>query len=300
LSFFHELSGLGFFSFLKKALKWIGIAISVALIVIGIGGLMLASELAALGPWFGLSAGLSSYITATSIGLLVTGALGLVSQVVPGKVGFIAGLALIGWNVFSFAKSLSKGGGFGFGFQDGGEVPVGPCPDGACIVNIYANYSAWEMAVWWAQQAASSGIAAARSLGNIAIRQTRAIVHNEMKVIRCFEANRFSADISHLTEGTRLHGTATFLAQSAEILPTLSVAGDAAAIAAKGGGALGTTNRYASGLNWAFRRAASGAARGSLTAVGDVATPAMAVAFAFTTGYNTAKGWGCRIDNPVP
>src|SRR5439155_15163001 len=33
-------SGLGFFSFLKKAFKWIGIAVSVALIVVGIGGLL--------------------------------------------------------------------------------------------------------------------------------------------------------------------------------------------------------------------------------------------------------------------
>ena len=106
-------SGLGFFSFLKKAFKWIGIAVSVALIVVGIGGLLLAAQLPAFLPLIGSTAGLASAITAASIGLLVTGALGLVSQVAVGKVGFIAGLALIGWDVFNFVGSLSRGNGFG-------------------------------------------------------------------------------------------------------------------------------------------------------------------------------------------
>jgi RHS repeat-associated protein len=294
-------SGLGFFSFLKKALKWIGIAISVALIVIGTAGLMLAASLPAFLPLIGSTVGLASYITATSIGLLVTGALGLVSQVVPGKVGFIAGLALIGWNVFSFVKSLSKGG--GFGFQDGGynpgDVPglTGPCPNGDCIVNVFANYSAWEMAAWWAQQGASSGIAVARSLGNFAASQTSAIVNNELKVIRCSENNRFSAAVSYLTRGSRFHGVATFAAESAEILPTLSVASDVPATIGKAGrtGIGGTTEPYASGINWAVRRMATGAARGALTTVGGAATRTFAVTFAFTTGYNAVQGWACRF-----
>jgi len=147
-------SGLGFFSFLKKAFKWIGIAVSVALIVVGIGGLLLAAQLPAFLPLIGSTAGLASAITAASIGLLVTGALGLVSQVAGGKVGFIAGLALIGWGVFNFVGSLSRGNGLGFGFQDPvynpGDIPglTGPCPGGACLVSIFANYSAREMALW--------------------------------------------------------------------------------------------------------------------------------------------------------
>jgi len=146
-------SGLGFFSFLKKALKWIGIAASIALILLGTAFLMAAPLIGTLGSLIGMT-GLGSYVTGISIGLLVTGGLGLVSQVVGGKVGFIAGLALIGFDVFNFISSLSNGNGLGFGFQDRvynpGDVPglTGPCPGGACAVQIFTHYSAREMTLW--------------------------------------------------------------------------------------------------------------------------------------------------------
>jgi RHS repeat-associated protein len=126
----------------------------------------------------------------------------------------------------------------------------------------------------------------------------RRFINNERKVIRCFEGNRFSAAVSYATRGSRLHGVATFVAQSAEILPALSVAGDAAAMTAKAGraGIGGTTKVEASGLNWLIRRTISGPLKGTLQAIGGkVITPVMAGAFAFTTGYNAVQGWACRL-----
>jgi RHS repeat-associated protein len=133
---------------------------------------------------------------------------------------------------------------------------------------------------------------------NFLVRQAKGLVNRELKVIRCFEGNRFSAAVSHTTQGTRLNGAATFAAQSAEILPSLSVAGDIAATVAKAGreGFGGPKQPLASGINWAFRRVSKGSVRGFLVRqIGDRATNAFRVTAAFTTGYNAVQGWACQF-----
>jgi len=178
----------------------------------------------------------------------------------------------------------------------------GPDPPGGWPTDpsVYGHLSTDTWAPYWPGGNGNAGSShgllleigdAATTFGGVIVRGTKAIVRNETKFLKCFESERFSADVSSLTKGTRLHGAATFLAQSAEIIPTLSVAGDAAAMTAKAArpGMLGTKETYA-----------SGAVRGTLTAVGDIATPVLAGTFAFTTSYNVAKAAGCRFDNPVP
>ncbi len=53
-----------------------------------------------------------------------------------------------------------------------------------------------------------------------------AFAANEVRVIKCFENNRFSAAVSYATQGTRFNGVATAAAQAGEILPAFSVAAD--------------------------------------------------------------------------
>jgi RHS repeat-associated protein len=147
-------SGLGFFSFLKKVFKWIGIAVSVALIVVGIVSLVmlpaLAGALSATGVAGATAAALAVEVAAIT-GIAV-GSLGLIAQFVPGPVGLIAGLGLTAWNVYGAIRAFGRSGGLGFSLQgqDGtyrpGDVPglTGPCPPGACDITIYAGYSIWE------------------------------------------------------------------------------------------------------------------------------------------------------------
>ena len=93
-----------------------------------------------------------------------------------------------------------------------------------------------------------------------------------------------------------------------EVGSAASLAADAVAIALKGGGSLGTTNLYASGLNMISRRVLREAAsrdlisagtrqtllRGAL-GVGDRVTPVLAVVGAFTLAYNTTIDVQCRM-----
>jgi hypothetical protein len=106
-------SGLGFFSFLKKLFKWIGIAVSIALIVLGTMGLMLAP---AVSVFFGVA---GSAITAASIGMIITGGLGLLAQFGPRPVRIIAGFASLAWGLFGAIQSIRSMNLFGsFGWQD--------------------------------------------------------------------------------------------------------------------------------------------------------------------------------------
>jgi len=155
-------------------------------------------------------------------------------------------LALIAFNVYQAVQSLGRSGGFGFGLQE-------PVFDPKDTIRI----TTWARGPWW-DTLANPGLLSV--LGNFAVRHAKAFVKNELKVLRCFENNRFSAAVSYATQGSRFHGTATFLAQSAEILPSFSVAGDGLAMMRKSlkPGALGSKNRYASGLNMLFRKMAKG------------------------------------------
>ncbi len=121
---------------------------------------------------------------------------------------------------------------------------------------------------------------------------------NKKTFRNCFNNNRFSS----LFKGTRLYGAAKF----AEIGPPTSLAGDTAAIIYKSTrtGAGGTTNIYASGLNYVFRSAASAlgnptiggvSLKGALVTVGDIATPALAVPGAFSAGYNLSTAVQCGL-----
>ncbi len=61
----------------------------------------------------------------------------------------------------------------------------------------------------------------------------------------------------------------------------------------------GTQNRYASGLNYVFRRAAdavgSSSLKGTLTRFGSRVTPPLAVVGAFTGGYNLSIAAQCGL-----
>src|SRR2546421_1151233 len=104
--------------------------------------------------------------------------------------------------------------------------------------------------------------------------------------IRCFESNRFSA---LARKGTKLNTVLRFT----EIVPQLSLGGDLSATLVKGAsaGVGGPKQPYASGLNFVFRRLATGAASGALTAVGDTLTPVLSSVGAFTTGYNLSAAF---------
>lgn len=72
-------------------------------------------------------------------------------------------------------------------------------------------------------------------------------------------------------------------------------AGDAIAIAAKARrvGVGGTTGRYASGVNWIFRRILSGPTLKTALKVGSRATPPLAIAGTFTASYNATIAAQC-------
>ena len=110
---------------------------------------------------------------------------------------------------------------------------------------------------WWEKIIMSSNISTSfEGIRDVFVRGAKEIINNERKFIRCFQNERFSTDISELTKGTRVHGVATFLAESAEFLPTASVALDTKAITLKAirGGISGPKQEYASGINMALKR----------------------------------------------
>lgn len=133
----------------------------------------------------------------------------------------------------------------------------------------------------------------AQVLGSWGARQAKALINSQLKVIRCFERYRFSAEVSNLTQGSRFHGAATLAAESAEVLPSFSVRLDAIAMAKKAGrtGIGGPKQPYASGINMLIKRMAG---RAVLKTSGNIATRVMAPMFAFTTGYNLVQGVACQ------
>lgn len=117
---------------------------------------------------------------------------------------------------------------------------------------------------------------------------------------QCYQNNRFSS----LFGG----GTASRVVEFVEMGSATSLATDAVAIIRKGGGSLGTTNRYASGLNMISRTVLRGVANRGLisagtrqalvrgaTTVGNRVTPALAVTSAFTLAYNTTINVQCSM-----
>jgi RHS repeat-associated protein len=113
----------------------------------------------------------------------------------------------------------------------------------------------------------------------------------------CFNGWRFSATVDYFTQGSRLNGAARVTAQVLEIGPPISLAGDAGATAFKATrtGIGGTTNRYASGLNFFFRHTADASVKGSLIKFGTKATPILSGIGAFTGGYNLAMAAQCGL-----
>ena len=84
----------------------------------------------------------------------------------------------------------------------------------------------------------------------------------------------------------------------AESASLISIGTDVVAIFRKGGGALGTTNPYASGFNMIGRAVAKAAGRpdliGKVNAIGGKVTPTLAVVGGFTGAYNTTIELQCR------
>ena len=113
----------------------------------------------------------------------------------------------------------------------------------------------------------------------------------------CFNGWRFSATVDYFTQGSRLNGAARVTAQVLEIGPPISLAGDAGATALKGTrtGIGGTTNPYASGLNFVFRHTAPASIKPSLIKIGTKATPILSGIGAFTAGYNFAMALQCGL-----
>jgi hypothetical protein len=108
----------------------------------------------------------------------------------------------------------------------------------------------------------------------------------------CFNSFKFSSNFT---------GTARTVAEVIEVGSQLSLLGDMAASAHKVNSRSayigGTKNRYASGLNYLFRRVANAVGspklKGTLTGVGNKVTPALAVPGAFTGGYNVSVALQC-------
>lgn len=111
---------------------------------------------------------------------------------------------------------------------------------------------------------------------------------------RCFNNYRFSSNFT---------GTARTVAEAVEAGSEISLASDIAATAykmsARSAYIGGTTNRYASGLNFALRRAAdavgSSSLKGTLTRIGSRVTPVLSGIGAFTGGYNIAVAAQCGL-----
>jgi len=110
----------------------------------------------------------------------------------------------------------------------------------------------------------------------------------------CFSRNRFAS----LFAGTSLEPVITVV----EITSLVSLAGDlgATGIKATRTGFGGPKQAYASGLNAVFRRvgraAGSRALTGTLIAIGDAATPVLAVTGTFLGAYDATIFAQCRLD----
>src|SRR5881397_4398238 len=116
----------------------------------------------------------------------------------------------------------------------------------------------------------------------------------------CFERHRLSSVVGSVTQGTGLEGLSTVV----EIVSPVAVAsltGDIIATGLKATrvGVGGPTQPYASGLNMVFRQlgraVGSRSLTGALVAVGDVATPALAVTGAFVAGYDLTTLAQCTL-----
>jgi hypothetical protein len=113
---------------------------------------------------------------------------------------------------------------------------------------------------------------------------------------KCLNGWKFSALVGDLTKGSRLHGAAQTTASILEVGAPMSTAGDAVATGYKATQTtLGRPQPYASGLNWAFRRMSTGAVRGGLTQVGNIAGPVLSGIGAFTAGYNASVAAQCGL-----
>jgi RHS repeat-associated protein len=105
----------------------------------------------------------------------------------------------------------------------------------------------------------------------------------------CFNKYRFTSSI-----GTIFGPKAQSVAEVIDMTSYISFAGDMLATAKKAASTtLGRPQKYASGLNWVFRRVSTGSIRGALTAVGDVATPVLAVTAVFTATYDLSIAAQC-------
>ncbi len=116
----------------------------------------------------------------------------------------------------------------------------------------------------------------------------------------CFERHRLSSVVGSVTQGTGLEGLSTVV----EIVSPVAVAsltGDIIATGLKATrvGVGGPTQPYARGLNMVFRQlgraVGSRSLTGALVAVGDVATPALAVTGAFVAGYDLTTLAQCTL-----
>ena len=113
---------------------------------------------------------------------------------------------------------------------------------------------------------------------------------------KCLNGWKFSALVGELTKGSRLQGAAQTTASILEIGAPMSTAGDAVATGYKATQTtLGQPQPYASGLNWSLRRMSTGALRGGLTRVGNIAGPVLSGIGAFTAGYNASVAAQCGL-----
>ena len=125
---------------------------------------------------------------------------------------------------------------------------------------------------------------------------TPAPTQNSKNFWKCMNGWKFSALVGDLTKGSRLQGAAQTTASILEVGAPLSTAGDAVATGYKATQTtLGQPQPYASGLNWALRRIATGPLRGALTRVGNIAGPVLSGIGAFTAGYNASVAVQCGL-----
>lgn len=106
----------------------------------------------------------------------------------------------------------------------------------------------------------------------------------------CFNKYKFTSGV-----GTLFGPTAESIAEVTSVTSYISFAGDMVATARKAlGKPLGGPQKYASGINWVFRRLSRGSVRGTLTTIGGrVLTPAFAVTAVFTGTYDLGIAAQC-------
>jgi RHS repeat-associated protein len=243
------------FGWIGKAFKWAFRVLAVAVAVVAV------MAAAAVGQYWG-----SILITKGLVALLFgSSALLATAGWAPGKIGQIAGAIVTG--------------GLSLGLGKVGRTPnTFPLAEGASEGASAAR--SWVLA----------GVGPVYNLLAQKASQSQGEVKKAPPTFSdCFNKYKFTSSV-----GTIFGPTAESVAEVISVTSYISFAGDMLATAKKAASTtLGRPQKYASGLNWVFRRVSTGSVRGALTAVGDVVTPALAVTAVFTASYDLSIAAQC-------